>query len=189
MKKGFTIVEMLMVIAVLAILMGIVTSAATTAIRQSRNRRADAMRAVIETGITAYRARMDEWPGVLDSWSKNGVPGSDKKAELSPTQYDDVLLTVVRASVGSSAVTPFIDPTGLFVANKTSANSNKGFGRDFKEAIKKGNNRNRITLSNMAFGYASPKRGYFFRYKISYNGDADTISVSRDTSGEGKYDK
>ena len=38
-KKGFTIVEMLMVIGVLAILMGIVTTAASAAIKQARSRR------------------------------------------------------------------------------------------------------------------------------------------------------
>ena len=38
-RRGFTIVEMLMVVGVLAVLMGIVTTAATAAIRQARDRR------------------------------------------------------------------------------------------------------------------------------------------------------
>ena len=57
MKKGFTIVELLMVIAILGVLLGIVTTAATASIRQSRERQAKAMQNTLQNGIAAYRAR------------------------------------------------------------------------------------------------------------------------------------
>ena len=44
---GFTIVEMLMVIGILAVLMGIVTTAASAAIRQARERRTEASKQII----------------------------------------------------------------------------------------------------------------------------------------------
>ena len=56
-KKGFTIVEMLMVIGVLAILMGIVTTAASAAIKQARSRRMVAVQGVIQAGIATYRSQ------------------------------------------------------------------------------------------------------------------------------------
>ena len=49
-KRGFTIVEMLMVIAVLAVLTGIVATAATSVIRKSRERKTEALRAALQTG-------------------------------------------------------------------------------------------------------------------------------------------
>ena len=41
-KKGFTIVELVMVIAILGILLGIVTSVAAGSIREARKRKAEA---------------------------------------------------------------------------------------------------------------------------------------------------
>ena len=56
-RNGFTIVEMLMVIGVLAILTGIVTVAATSAIRQARVRRADALANILQNGIATFYAQ------------------------------------------------------------------------------------------------------------------------------------
>ena len=55
MKKGFTIIELLMVVAILAVLLGIVTTAATASIRQARERRTQAMKQTLQNGIAAYR--------------------------------------------------------------------------------------------------------------------------------------
>ena len=47
-KKGFTIVELLMVVAILATLLGIITTAVFASIRQARDRRAEAMRQTLQ---------------------------------------------------------------------------------------------------------------------------------------------
>jgi prepilin-type N-terminal cleavage/methylation domain-containing protein len=62
LKQGFTIVEVLVVIAVLAILMGIVTTAASSAIKQARDRRASAMKVTLQAGLATYYARENKWP-------------------------------------------------------------------------------------------------------------------------------
>ena len=101
-KKGFTIVEMLMVIGVLAILMGIVTTAASAAIKQARSRRMVAGQGVIQAGIATYRSQYDAWPpenGQLDKWSSNGISGKSNNgvdsgrhiAFLSADQYDEMM--------------------------------------------------------------------------------------------------
>ena len=59
---GFTIVEMLMVIGILAVLMGIVTTAASAAIRQARERRTEASKQIIQSGIASYLAQKNHWP-------------------------------------------------------------------------------------------------------------------------------
>ena len=58
-RRGFTIVEMLMVIAVLGILLGIVTTAASSAIRQARVKRAEAMRTVLNDELR--KDLISEW--------------------------------------------------------------------------------------------------------------------------------
>ncbi|MBR0313345.1 MAG: prepilin-type N-terminal cleavage/methylation domain-containing protein, partial [Oscillospiraceae bacterium] len=60
-RNGFTIVEMLMVIGVLAVLTAIVTTAASSAVRQARTRRIEAMRMMVQTGIATYRAQRGHW--------------------------------------------------------------------------------------------------------------------------------
>ena len=75
-RRGFTIVELLMVIAVLGVLTGIITTAASSAIRQARSRRAQAIKMVIQNGIATYRAQYNYWPpkgGRLNDWSDNGL--------------------------------------------------------------------------------------------------------------------
>jgi hypothetical protein len=48
---------------------------------------------------------------------------------------------------------------------------------DFTEAVKKGA-KNRISLSQMAFGYQGTEEGRFCRFKISYNGATDSVKVT-----------
>ena len=45
------------------------------------------------------------------------------------------------------------------------------------EAVKKGNRH--VSLSQMSFGYPGKENGKFCRYKITYNGKTDSVTVSR----------
>ena len=91
MKKGFTIVELLMVIAILGVLLGIVTTAATASIRQSRKRQTTAMQNTLQNGIAAYRARKGEWPGQLEKWAEQGHEGDGTIGYLKKNDYDGVV--------------------------------------------------------------------------------------------------
>ena len=62
MKKGFTIVELLVVIGVLAVLMTIVVVAASGVQKGGREKRASAMRSALEQAIAAYYAQEGKWP-------------------------------------------------------------------------------------------------------------------------------
>lgn len=188
-KGGFTIVEMLMVVGVLAILMGIVTTAASAAIRQARGRRMVAIKGVIQAGIATYRSQRDVWPpesGQLEKWSANGLSSDANNgvesgrhiAFLSADQYDDMMYELARVSVGQSGASPVLDVTGINVARKSAAKFRKGRGLEFNEAIKK-NKKHGATysLKEMAFGYITPEDGYFRRFVVQYNADSDTVTV------------
>lgn len=173
-KNGFTIVEMLMVIAVLAVLVGIVTTAASSAIRQSRIRRTDAMRQVIQNGISVYYQQKGEWPGSLKSLSENGK-GDERVFLLSSDEAQSAIRAVVKESAGTTA-TPMMDVSGLFVA-KNGTSEERGYGRDLKDAMHDSKKQKAIPLSSMVFGYPDAKTGHFRKYWIEYNLDSDSIEV------------
>ena len=183
-RNGFTIVEMLMVIAVLAVLTGIVTTAAASAIRQARTRRAEAMRMVIQNGIATYRAQRGHWPpksgGDLQKWSDDGLDRQGAHVDyLSNEEYDKMMSFLVKECVNKTA-SPVMDVSGLTVATRSSANrgDGKGYGQDFRSAVAK-NKKHGSTLkvNEMVFGYSTTKEGYFRRYVVKYNADSDSVTV------------
>lgn len=177
--KGFTIVEMLMVLGIIAVLLGLVTSAAMTAIRHARDHKATACLQIIQSGIATYRAQNGEWPGPLKDFAKNGLNGRDSVTyTLNTQEYDQVLSDVVKSSVNSSSGTAMLDVTGLIVAPKGSDGS---WGIEFREAIKKqkrGGGKQKIKIADMAFGYQA-SNGRFSRFKIVYNADSDHVTVTK----------
>ena len=137
MKKGFTIVELLMVIAILAVLLGIVTTAATASIRQSRERQAKAMQNTLQGGIAAYRARKGKWPSKLEDWAEK-PPNKGTLGYLSKGDYDKVMHTLLNASSGKSSKSRVMDPVGLAVI-PTGGNSGKLDCLDFRTVTTKNN--------------------------------------------------
>lgn len=176
-KSGFTIVEMLMVIGIIAVLLGLVSTAAISAIRNARDRKAEACRQIIQAGIATYRAQKDEWPGVINDFSmgKKQVPSGAKVYRLNDEEYDEAIRDVVKESVNSKNGTPMMDVTGLIVASKGYTNR----GIEFREAVKKGKKHGgSIKLANMVFGYQD-SGGKFHRFQIHYNSESDHVTVSK----------
>ena len=195
-KSGFTIVEMLMVVAVLAVLTGIVGTAASSAIRQARNRRTTALKQLVEVGISTYYAQKGWWPpkgGKLDKWAKDGVDQGDKDRaaseyrsgrqkkglpRLDDTDYDKVMSEIVGVSIRGSGAVPVMDPMGLIVAPSSAASRKNTYGQEFRDAVKKRRKHgSTLTLSEMVFGYQEGSKGYFRRFHIFYNEESDSVSV------------
>lgn len=198
MKKGFTIVELLVVIGILAILATIVVIAASGAMKNARGKRADAMRSALQTALDTYYAQVGEWPSVIEQRASNM---NDTSYSFSPTEIDKIFQEVVGKAYGKGGgeKSMLIDVSALFVANSSKlknsgwgcndnhknkrdsnfcGNKNCVSGMDFTEAVKKGA-KNRISLSQMAFGYQGTEEGRFRRFKISYNGATDSVKVTK----------
>ena len=192
-KSGFTIVELLVVIAVLGVLMGIVTTAATASIRQARGRRISAMKQVLQAGIAAYYAKNDEWPGALKAIS-DGTNFSDEEMKsgykiLSDSQAENVFRELIEKSTQKGSA-PYLDVNGLFVAKAAPPSGSEkkkeevARGRDYKAAANKNDKRSYIPPGQMIVGYARKKSGYFRRYRIYYNIRTDTVTVHAQAADE-----
>lgn len=196
-KRGFTIVELLLVIAITGILLGIVSVAISGSVRNGRTKRAVAMCNVLQQAIAMYYTKVGEWPKDIES-KANNMPGDKESYTFNPDETDRIFQEIVRKSTGSGATMALVDASALFVADsKKLKNSGEGCydnhgdnsltsfcgnqhcvnGTDFSRASKSG--KGHIPLSQMAFGYQSTRNNKFSRFWITYNSKTDTVTVSR----------
>ena len=198
-KRGFTIVEMLMVIAVLAVLVGIVSTAATSVIRKSRSRKNEALCATLQAGIATYYQQEGVWPpdkngsqnGALQRWAVNGLDAKYRSkgvhvAKLEDQDYDALMNALVTRCLSASG-NPVMDVSGFTAVRKsaTAAKGNDGLPKCYGEEVKSwvaklkgGSTRGSAPQPNeMTFGYSSPDNGYFRRFAIKYNSESDSVTV------------
>ena len=208
LKRGFTIVELLVVIAIIAILAGAITMGVNGMFYKSRRSKAIALKNMLQSGLETYYARKGEWPGDI----KNKVNASEDEVLLTAKEADACFREIVKVSTGVNA-SPVMDPSGLIIAKdiddygctdvhrnwkyvtddqygpiipkdfQHKCNGKCARGRDFKEATKKGS-QNKITLSQMNFGYVGPNNGRFCRFRLYYYPKADTVKVLMQPANE-----
>ena len=207
MKKGFTIVELLMVLGIIAVLMGIVTTAASESIRGGRARKADALCNIVQAAFAAYYAQFDEWPGSIGRQISNGSAGTRTNVEgynyssdpekfvLTMGENDDCIRTMVMETKEGN---PMMDVSGLFVSKDLGRYGEKCHGLDFMQAatikgmseakskLRSVTGGKRLTVANMHFGYPDPDTGLFRHFKIVYSIPTDSFSVHKQDSDERK---
>ena len=195
LPRGFTIIELLVVISIIAVLSTIVVIAAQGAIKQSRSRRAAAMRVALEQAVSSYYAQTGKWPDVIE---RKAEQMDEESYTFSPSETDAIFQKVVGKAFGKDGTRSIlVDSSALFVANATKLHNdhkgcfdnhgdrrasnycgNKGCinGCDFMLAANR-NSKSYINFSNMAFGYAGPENGKFCRFWITYNAKTDSVTV------------
>lgn len=180
-RKGFTIIELLAVIAILSVLMTIVVTAASGVFKASRAKRTEAMRVAFQAAIASYRAAdpNGQWPSEIESKAKAGTSGW-----LSDDAAQNVFRKIVQRSTGESgALLPLIDPGALFVA-PTGAQDGKTVGLSFYEARQGTEKRQKIGVARMLFGYPDEASGRFRRFHVYYSAatDSATVATARSSS-------
>ena len=188
-RKGFTIVELLMVVAIIGILLGIVTTAASSSIKQARGQRASACCTMLEQGLATFYAQKGYWPGSIGSSIKSGnisarsnEEGTDSQSDpdkyvLNSSEIDSMIRDLITETKQGN---PMMDISGLFVSRGQGEAGSKDYGLDFMDAVR-GTKRSRkkMTTSEMHFGYPESDHGYFRRFKIVYSIPTDEMKVSK----------
>ena len=188
-RGGFTIVELMMVIGIIGILMGIVTTAAATSVKQARARQAQALCVAVEAGLDTYYAQNEEWPGSIGSSIKNGSISAGSNTEgynnstdvnlyvLQPGEIRDMIAALVKETKKGN---PMLDISGLYVSRNPGEANDKGYGMDFASAIRgTKKSKKKMKLSEMYFGYPETTHGWFRRFKITYSIPTDKMKVTR----------
>ena len=183
MKKGFTIVELLMVIGIIAVLMGIVTTAASESMKASRGRRADALCTLVQSGLAVYYAQKDEWPidfSGKTSGNQEGANGNSDENIYVLTGAE--VRRCVQALVDETKKgNPLIDVSGLWVSRSNGESGSRGaVGLDFISAVR-GTKQHpkKMKTAEMYYGYPDPSTGAFRRFKMTYSISADQLRVSK----------
>lgn len=164
-RCGFTIMEMMVVVAVMAIIASLVTGAAVKAIKSSRYKRIQATKVVLQAAIENYHAQEGEWPFDLHQMYQ-----STKKKSLYYA-YDQ---THPRINVDNSVVfnkmlsstTPYLDGSALLARVN-------GRRMTVQQALA-----NHESKSEICIGYPNPANTkQFFLYAVRYNSDTDSVNV------------
>lgn len=192
MKKGFTIVELLMVVAIIAILMGIVTTAAASSIKASRRQKASALCTIVQTALATYREQKGRWPIDMPASRTNREgPNGNNDSNIVVLNGTEVRACVKALVEETKKHNPMMDISGLFVSRQDGelpggdSGQNNGkvkpaYGLDFMAAIH-GTRKSskKMTTSEMYFGYPDPATGYFLRFKMKYSIPTDQLMVSQ----------
>ena len=177
MKKGFTIVEMMMVVGILAILLTIVIASVNDSIKASRARRASALCTSVQAGLATYYAQNDVWPDPLGGKVENGFRSGSDRYELTAGEVRQMVKKLVDEAKRGN---PLMDISGLFVSRDPGERGGRGYGMDFFTAVRGDkHSKKRMTSGEMYFGYPDVSTGRFRRFKMVYSIPADKLTVSQ----------
>lgn len=171
---GFTIIELLVVISIMAVIATLVTGAAIRSVKQSRRKKIDVMVRVLENGLVAYRTQENEWPFtatalVRDPKQFDRVPRYWAHTKDNYKVFEKMLMKMATQKVS------YFDPSALLVR-----------GGSLRDAISNGR-------YNQPLGYPDPDDSNKFRYFcVEYNALSDSVkvhwrNVPRRTHREGSW--
>lgn len=184
MKRGFTIVELMVSVGIIAILLTIVIVAAGGAQKSAREKRTEALRVALEQAVTAYYAQVGEWPNAIET-KINSI--RNDSYTFSESETDSIFQEVVGKAFGQGkgAKVALVDVSALFVAKTAGLRraadygcAHCGLGMDFAQLQAKESG-GRGLVNQLSFGYPCTEHGRFCRFKISYDVKSDAVTVSK----------
>lgn len=124
-RRGFTILELLVVISIMAVIATLATGAALKAMKQSRLKRITATCRSLEIALMNYRAQENAWPVTLNPAGNSTTVwyhGEDNKEVFKPMYYGG----------GGPSRTAYLDGSSLMVygnGGRMTLNKALGSGR------------------------------------------------------------
>ena len=164
-RNGFTIMEMMVVIAVMAIIASLSIGAAVKAVKSSRYKRIETTKVALKTAIENFHAQENEWPFDLNDMYQSINKRSLYWAYDATHSRIDKDNSVVFDEMLSSTV-PYLDGSALL----TRVNGRR---MTIQKAFSLG-----LSTSDMCIGYPDPSDTLkFYLYGVRYNSDTDSVNV------------
>jgi len=157
MKKGFTLVELMMVIVVMAIIATLATGAAMKSISQAKVHRINTTRVALQMALVNYRTEEERWPLALEPKAgKTTVEFRDNNGKV----FAPLIENPKRNYLDASALLTKVPGYGVMA---------------LREALER-----KISPELCSLGYPDPeKSGTFIFYKITFDLTFDSVKVDR----------
>ena len=177
-KRGFTIIELLVVITIISILLTLVFTGISGSMADARARHAEALCQAVQSGLASYYAQKQEWPGNLGGYVESGnFPGNRTDTyTLTASEVREMVKALVDEAKDGNTL---MDISGLYVSSDPGESGGKAHGLDFISAVRgtKKSGR-RMTTANMYFGYPDKETGRFRRFRMTYSIPTDSVRVT-----------
>ncbi len=164
--RGFTIIELLVVISIMAVIATLATGAAIKAVKQGREKRISATIKTLESALQAYRSRENKWPFQVNQLTKD--PGNNDQyntAKLYWSHGEDnyKVFGDLYPQKGSTGKTVYLDASSVLTKGR----------KTLLAAIEDGK-------SNVPLGYPDPDHSDRFHcFCVQYNARTDSVKVYR----------
>lgn len=183
-RKGFTLIELMAVVAIIGVLLGMVMSVAANSIKISRKQKTEAICKIVTQGILTYREQKDEWPGSFTgTGSKSNTDGVNNRnnpdrLHLEPDQVRAMIKDIVEETVMKG--NPLLDVSGLFVSRDPGDENGRSYGLDFRDAVH-GTKESpvKMKIAEMYYGYPEENYGYFRHLNMVYSRPTDSMEVTK----------
>ena len=165
-RCGFTLVELMTVMVVIAIVASLTMAGAQYLVRNSRRQRARITCKTLENALARYRHEYKEWPGIPSSYDSDRhsavvFKGTSNKEVLSPLREENTDNPDHKPNT-----VHFIDESSLLTASvydrATTDLSTTAAG------------------TKQPFAYRNPQNGHARFFKVTINLDNDAATVSMD---------
>ena len=170
-RRGFTIIELLVVVSIMAVIATLATGAAIKAVKHSREKRIDTMARALEMALVNYRALYGKWPVDFYKYSKDGDE-NDRMIVLKGDVKNAAVFKEVLLAVKSNRA--LVDTTALMT-------NVKGKRMSVRDALEK------YAGSDIPIGYPDPapkdddpaEYKTFKYYTVEYNERTDSVKVKK----------
>lgn len=167
---GFTLVELMMVVVVIALVASLSTGAAMHSIKQSRKKRIEVTRYALQSALTNYRAKENRWP-----WTSLPAANAGDDVNLRYFSGKDnakVFGDLIQKTVDEGV--PYLDLAAL----QTDKIAKRAKTRSIRDYVAENG-----ASGSIPVGYVDPNNSSKFCYfRVVYNITTDSVRV--DESGD-----